>query len=101
MWMERWHSLIEQLKQQGASVHPIDVQPGATEQELQQAEEQLDIPIPTEFRQILQNYAQQVNLYWSLPDTAILPEQLTDRPSGDFGWSLVDLFFLTLVVRRS
>ncbi|MFJ7370647.1 SMI1/KNR4 family protein [Lysinibacillus sp. NPDC098008] len=93
MWMERWHSLIEQLKQQGASVHPIDIQPVATEQELQQAEEQLGIPIPTEFRQILQKYAQQVNLYWPLPDTAILPTQLTEKPSGDFGWSLADLYF--------
>ncbi|WP_042473157.1 SMI1/KNR4 family protein [Bacillus ndiopicus] len=93
MWSERWHSLINQLKQQGAYVHPVEIRNAATEQELLEVEEQLDIQIPAEFRQILKDCSQQVSIYWSLPEEVILPNQLTDVPSGDFGWSLRDLYF--------
>lgn len=27
MWIERWNLLMKQLKQQGAFVHPIEIQP--------------------------------------------------------------------------
>lgn len=93
MWVERWHDLVERLKQQEAYVHPIEIRPVATEQELQQVEERLGIQIPNGFRQLLQNCSKQVSIYWSLPDEAILPIELLDTPYGEFGWSLNDLDF--------
>lgn len=93
MWIERWNHLVEQLKQQGACVHPIEIRPVATEQELQQVEERLGVQIPNGFRQLLQNCSKQVSIYWSLPDEAILPTELLDTPSGEFGWSLKALDF--------
>ena len=45
MWIERWNHLVERLKQQGACVHPIEMRPVATEQELQQVEERLGVQI--------------------------------------------------------
>ncbi len=93
MWIERWNHLVERLKQQGACVHPIEMRPVATEQELQQVEERLGVQIPNGFRQLLQNCSKQVSIYWSLPDEAILPIELLDTPSGEFGWSLKALDF--------
>lgn len=92
MWIERWQQLAKNLKRQGAFVQPIDIQPVATEQELQQVEAQLGIQIPSEFRQVLQKCSQQVDVYWTLPDEVIIPSELTDIPSGDFGWSLANLY---------
>lgn len=92
MWIERWQQLAKNLKRQGAFVQPSDIQPVATEQELQQVEAQLGIQIPSEFRQVLQKCSQQVDVYWTLPDEVIIPSELTDIPSGDFGWSLANLY---------
>ena len=93
MWIERWNHLVERLKQQEACVHPIEIQPVATEQELLQVEARLGVQIPSGFRQLLQNCSKQVSIYWSLPEEAILPIELLDTPSGEFGWSLNDLDF--------
>ncbi|WP_155593915.1 SMI1/KNR4 family protein [Lysinibacillus cavernae] len=93
MWIERWHHLLKQLKCQGACIPPIEIRPVATEQELWMVEERLGVQIPKEFRHALQNCSQQVSIFWSLPDVAILPTKLVDTPSGDFGWSLRDLDF--------
>lgn len=93
MWIERWNFLMKQLKQQGAFVHPIEVQPVASEQDLRKVESRLGIQLPKKFRQAMQTSSQQVSIYWSLPDEAILPNELIDTPSGEFGWSLKDLDF--------
>ncbi|KUF27796.1 MULTISPECIES: SMI1/KNR4 family protein [Lysinibacillus] len=93
MWIERWQHLIKRLKWQGAYVHPIEIRAVTTEHDLQQVEARLGVQIPNEFRHLLLNCSQQVTIYWSLPDEAILPTELLDTPSGDFGWSLNDLDF--------
>ncbi|WP_285399495.1 SMI1/KNR4 family protein [Lysinibacillus sp. fls2-241-R2A-57] len=93
MWVERWHHLLKQLERQGAWVHPLEIKPVATEQELIIVEERLGVRIPSEFRDLLRHCSQQVGVYWSLPDEALLPIELDDIPSGDFGWSLEGLDF--------
>ncbi|MGE7694923.1 SMI1/KNR4 family protein [Lysinibacillus sp. NPDC094177] len=92
-WVERWTQLIKQFEQQGALVHPIEVAPVATEQELSIVEERLGVRIPSEFRNLLLYCSRQVGMYWSLPDEALLPIELEETPSGDFGWSLEELEF--------
>ncbi|MGE7942146.1 SMI1/KNR4 family protein [Lysinibacillus xylanilyticus] len=93
MWIERWHHLLKQLEQQGAWVHPLEIKPVATEQELIIVEERLGVRIPSELRDLLRHCSQQVGVYWSLPDEALLPIELNDIPSGDFGWSMEGLDF--------
>ncbi|GAB0171306.1 SMI1/KNR4 family protein [Lysinibacillus sp. CTST325] len=92
-WVERWTQLIKQFEQQGAWVHPLEIAPVATEQELSIVEERLGVRIPSEFRNLLLHCSRQVGMYWSLPDEALLPIELEETPSGDFGWSLEELEF--------
>ncbi|MCR8842353.1 SMI1/KNR4 family protein [Paenibacillus sp. SC116] len=88
MWIQRWEVIISQIEQQGANVHPLAVQPGAAEEEIKEVEERIGIPLPSVFRELLKQGASEVGVYWSLPDEAMLPEELKEKPSGDFGWSL-------------
>lgn len=90
-WIERWEVLIKQFEQRGAQVHPLVVQPAATEAELVEVEERIGIQIPSVFRSLLKQGTHEVSVYWSLPDEAILPDELEDTPSGEFGWSLREL----------
>ncbi|MCM3341854.1 SMI1/KNR4 family protein [Paenibacillus sp. MER TA 81-3] len=90
-WVERWGALMKRLEQQGARVHPLEVQPPATEAELVEVEERIGIPLPSVFRTLLQQGAKEVGMYWSLPNEAMLPDELEYTPSGDFGWSLRQL----------
>ncbi len=92
-WIERWAYILKQLEQQGAWVHPLEIAPVASEQELSKVEERLGVRIPSEFRDLLLHCSRQVGMYWSLPDEALLPIELGETPSGDFGWSLEDLEF--------
>ncbi|MGE7997763.1 SMI1/KNR4 family protein [Lysinibacillus sp. NPDC093190] len=92
-WAERWTQLLKQLEQQGARVHPLEIKPVATENELLIVEERLGVRIPFEFRNLLLLCSRQVGMYWSLPDEALLPIELEYTPSGDFGWSLEELEF--------
>ncbi|WP_232276127.1 SMI1/KNR4 family protein [Paenibacillus sp. 481] len=89
--MTRWKMLMKRLEQQGARVHPLEVQPAATEAELVEVEERLGTPIPFVFRALLKQGTQEVRMYWSLPDEVILPDEIEDKPAGDFGWSLSEL----------
>lgn len=75
MWIERWNFLMKQLKQQGAFVHPIEVQPVASEQDLRKVESRLGIQLPKKFRQAMQTSSQQVSIYWSLPDEGYLAKR--------------------------
>ncbi|MGA3676585.1 SMI1/KNR4 family protein [Lysinibacillus agricola] len=93
MWIERWQHLLKRLEQQGARVYPLEIKPVATEHELLMVEERLGVRIPSEFRNLLLHFSQQVGMYWYLPDKALLPIELDDTPSGDFGWSLEGLNF--------
>lgn len=93
MWIERWQHLLKRLEQQGARVYPLEIKPVATEHELLMVEERLGVRIPSEFRNLLLHFSQQVGMYWYLPDEALLPIELDDTPSGDFGWSLEGLDF--------
>ncbi|MFY0518962.1 SMI1/KNR4 family protein [Lysinibacillus sphaericus] len=92
-WVERWETLLKQLEQQGAVVHPLEIQPAANEEELIKVEERIGVRIPSEFRNLLLTGARQVGVYWSLPNEALVPSNLEDMPSGDFGWSLEGLDF--------
>lgn len=92
IWIDRWTHLLKQLEQQGAWMHPLEIKPVATEQELSMVEMWLGVPIPSEFRDVLLHCSRQVGVYWSLPDEALLPIEL-DTPLGNFGWSLEELEF--------
>lgn len=90
IWIDRWTHLLKLLEQQGAWMHPLEIKPVATEQELSMVEMRLGVPIPSEFRDVLLHCSRQVGVYWSLPDEALLPIEL-DTPLGNFGWSLEEL----------
>ncbi|WP_379196485.1 SMI1/KNR4 family protein [Paenibacillus sp. GCM10012306] len=87
-WKRQWQWLVQALEQKGASTF-ITIDHPATEWEIAEAESQLRIQLPEEFRSLLKDGSGKVLVYWSLPYGTIKPFDV----SGDIGWSTDQLCF--------
>ncbi|WP_019911967.1 SMI1/KNR4 family protein [Paenibacillus sp. HW567] len=88
IWKRQWQELIETLGGKGAYTR-LKIAPPAAEGELAEAEFRLGIRLPEELRTLLREGAGQAYVYWSLPDEAILPFEV----SGELGWAVEQLEF--------
>ncbi|MHA6529659.1 SMI1/KNR4 family protein [Paenibacillus sp. BAC0078] len=96
IWKRQWEELIEELGRQGADTR-LNIGPPAMEGELAEAEFRLGIRLPDELRSLLREGAGQAYVYWSLPDEAILPFEV----SGEVGWAVEHLEFFAFTEEDS
>ncbi|SDK92403.1 SMI1/KNR4 family protein [Paenibacillus jilunlii] len=87
-WKRQWQGLIQALEQKGADTR-FSACPPAAESELAEVESRLGIRLPQELSSLLKEGAGKVYVYWNLPDTAILPFEV----SGELGWDADRLDF--------
>ncbi|MNO27283.1 SMI1 / KNR4 family protein [compost metagenome] len=87
-WKRQWQELIQALEQKGADTQ-FSAGPPAAESGLHEMESRLGIRLPQELRSLLKEGAGNVYVYWSLPDTAVLPFEV----SGELGWDVDQLDF--------
>lgn len=88
VWKRQWQELIQALEQKGADTQ-FSVGSPAAESGLAEVESRLGIRLPQELRSLLKEGAGQAYVYWSLPDAAILPFEV----SGGLGWDMDQLDF--------
>ncbi|QQZ59132.1 SMI1/KNR4 family protein [Paenibacillus sonchi] len=87
-WKRQWQELIQALEQKGADTQ-FNAGPPAAESGLAETELRLGIRLPQELRTLLKEGAGQAYVYWNLPDTALLPFEV----SGELGWDADRLDF--------
>lgn len=96
-WKEQWAELERLLKKagfterwlEGAKKPPrFEVDPPATEQEIQQVETQLGVPIPPSLRQVLLQVSAHVHIEWALPEDGPRPEGMEEIFAGECRWDL-------------
>ncbi|WP_411343351.1 SMI1/KNR4 family protein [Paenibacillus sp. WLX1005] len=90
-WREQWQTLLDQLQQRGVDT-AATFAPVADLQQVEQVEQQLDITLPTELRELLLTGASEVSVIWYVPSEQMVPFGLT----GDVGWSLEALDFVEM-----
>lgn len=87
-WQQQWKQLLHQLEQKGADTALLWEEP-ATDQEITDIENQLEITLPEELRSLLQDGGKQVIVYWQIS----YPQTAAFDLSGDVGWNMESIDF--------
>ncbi|MEW4370779.1 SMI1/KNR4 family protein [Paenibacillus kandeliae] len=90
-WRQQSETVVEQLKQRGADT-AFHFKSVADVQQVEQIEQQLELTLPTELRELLITGASEVSVIWYLPSEQMVPFGL----AGDVGWSLEVLDFVEM-----
>lgn len=86
-WEKRWRSALAACERLGGSEGELTIGLPAQEHEVIAVEEELQIRLPSSFRQVLTQFSAEVNFRWFLPQIK-LPEPLREIFSGECYWSL-------------
>lgn len=87
-WQQQWKQLLHQLEQKGASTALLWEEP-ATDQEITDMEQELEVTLPEELRSLLQDGGKKVTMYWQITYSQTAAFDL----SGDIGWNIESIMF--------
>ena len=87
-WQQRWKQLLHQLELKGADTVWLWEEP-ATDQEMTNIEQKLEITLPEELRSLLQDGGKRVMIFWNISYAQTAPFEL----SGDMGWDIESIDF--------
>jgi hypothetical protein len=103
-WLARWRAAIEACERLGGDTEEIIWSAPATSEQIDEAEHQLGVTLPSSLRSVFQDLASHVNVYWALPDDAEPPGELEQIFAGSCSWNLHDMVRMNVshreVVRR-
>jgi hypothetical protein len=91
LWKVRWEQALQACRRLGGDARKLSVGQPATEQAVAAVERELELALPSSFRQTLIGFAAEVEFRWFLPKGMALPEALRGIFSGECSWSLSHL----------
>jgi hypothetical protein len=93
-WKTRWEAALAACERLGGDIHPLEIAPVATEQEVVVIEHALGYQLPISFRTILTMFSKRVSFAWCLPHDFALPYSLRNNFSGQCYWDIARLLDL-------
>lgn len=90
-WIRRMKATAMCIDKLGGRILKFNIKPKAEEEEIKKVEEQLGFRIEENFRTILKEFSKGIEIYWTLPDSIILPEELKAISSGILHFDLDQL----------
>lgn len=85
---KRIHTIASNIQQIGGDVQEVVIEPPTSHKQILQMEERLGVVLPESYKSVLQEFAGEFSLFWSLPEDLVTPHEFTESVSGNFQCSL-------------
>jgi hypothetical protein len=93
-WQERFDKSLQACAKKNGICRELIIANPATEQQISSIETELNISIPSSFRDVLLNFSKHVEVIWQLPRNSDIPEIFRGVFRGDCHWNIENLIDL-------
>lgn len=90
-WTKKWVKTLKIVESCGGFVREMLIEPPASLEEVEEIEKKIGVPLPPSFRETLLIFSRKVDIYYSFPDSAVLPSKFKDIFSGHIEWNIDDI----------